>query len=91
MMARSPKWRHSGFYARSTTRRTSSSFVPVAKPKKATPQLALQIRAGVRQQSNEIANEIRFAVGRWRAQGFPHITSLRDLLVHRRAEDRMTR
>lgn len=47
-------------------RRPSEFFVPVAKPKKASPQLALQFGAGVRQQPNEIVNEIRHAVGRWR-------------------------
>lgn len=32
----------------------------MAKPKKSTPQLALQFGGGVRQQQNEIVNEIRF-------------------------------
>lgn len=70
-------------------RRPSEFFVPVARPRKALPQLALQFGAGVRQQPNEIVNEIRTAVGRWRAQGYPHTTAVtRDLLSHWRAEDR---
>jgi type III restriction enzyme len=70
-------------------RRPSEFFVPVARPKKASPQLALQFGAGVRQQPNEIVNEIRQAVGRWRMQGYPHTTAVtRELLAHWRAEDR---
>lgn len=70
-------------------RRPSEFFVPVAKPRKASPQLALQFGGGARQQPNEIVNEIRGAVGRWRQQGYPHTTSVtRDLLAHWRAEDR---
>ena len=73
-------------------RRPSEFFVPVAAPKKKSPQLALQFGAGVRQQSNEIVNEIRFAVGRWRAQGYPHTTSVsRELLSYWNAEDRERR
>jgi len=33
-------------------RRPSEFFVPVAKPRKASPQMALQFGAGVRQQQN---------------------------------------
>ena len=70
-------------------RRPSEFFVPVAKPKKASAQLALQFGAGVRQQQNEIVNEIRQSVARWRLQGYPHATSLtKELLAHWRAEDR---
>jgi type III restriction enzyme len=70
-------------------RRPSEFFVPVAKPKKASPQLALQFGSGVRQQSNEIVNEIRFAVAKWRAQGYPHTTALtRELLAYWQSEDR---
>lgn len=73
-------------------RRPSEFFVPVAAPKKKSPQLALQFGAGVRQQPNEIVNEIRFAVGRWRAQGYPHTTSVtRELLANWQAEDRERR
>jgi type III restriction enzyme len=73
-------------------RRPSEFFVPVAKPKKSSPQLALQFGGGVRQQPNEIVNEIRFAVGKWRAQGYPHTTALtRELLAHWRDEDRERR
>jgi len=40
-------------------RRPSEFFVPMAKPRKASPQLALQFGAGVRQQQNEIVNSVR--------------------------------
>ena len=64
----------------------------MAAPRKKSPQLALQFGAGVRQQSNEIVNEVRFAVGRWRAQGYPHTTSVtRELLTYWRADDRERR
>jgi type III restriction enzyme len=73
-------------------RRPSEFFVPVAKPKKASPQLALQFGGSVRQQPNEIVNEIRQAVGRWRVQGYPHTTAVtKELLAHWRAEDRERR
>jgi type III restriction enzyme len=71
-------------------RRPSEFFVPVAKPKKASPQLALQFN--VRQQPNEIVNEVRDAVARWRTLGYPNTTTVtRDLLAHWRAEDRERR
>jgi uncharacterized protein (DUF1778 family) len=39
-----------------------------------------QFGGPTRQQPNEIVNEIRQAVGRWRVQGYPHVTSVtRDL------------
>jgi type III restriction enzyme len=73
-------------------RRSSEFFVPVAKPKKASPQLALQFGGGTKQQPNEIVNEIRQAVGRWRIQGYPHTTSTtKELLAHWQAEDRERR
>ena len=73
-------------------RRPSEFFVPVAKPKKASAQLALQFGGGTRQQPNEIVNEIRQSVERWRVQGYPHTTSTtRELLAHWRAEDRERR
>jgi type III restriction enzyme len=73
-------------------RRPSEFFVPVARPRKATPQMALEFAAGVRQQPNEIVNEIRQAVGRWRVQGYPHTTSItRELLSYWRAEERERR
>ncbi len=73
-------------------RRPSEFFVPVAKPKKASAQLALQFGGSVRQQPNEIVNEIRQAVGRWRLQGYPHTTATtKELLAHWRAEDRERR
>ncbi len=73
-------------------RRPSEFFVPVARPKKASPQLALQFGGGVKQQPNEIVNEIRQSVSRWRIQGYPHTTSVtKELLAHWRAEDRERR
>jgi type III restriction enzyme len=74
------------------SRRPSEFFVPVAKPKKASAQLALQFGGGTRQQPNEIVNEVRQAVGRWRLQGYPHTTATtRELLAHWRSEDRERR
>jgi type III restriction enzyme len=73
-------------------RRPSEFFVPVAKPKKASPQLALQFGGGTKQQSNEIVNEIRQSVARWRLQGYPHTTSVtQELLAYWRADDRQRR
>ena len=73
-------------------RRPSEFFVPVAKPKKASPQLALQFGGSTRQQQNEIVNEIRQSVARWRAQEYPHTTSLtRELLAYWRPQDRERR
>jgi type III restriction enzyme len=69
-------------------RRLSEFFVPVAQPKKKSPQMALDFGA-TRQMPNEIVNEIRQAVARWRVQGYPHTTSLsRELLEYWQAEDR---
>ncbi len=74
------------------SRRPSEFFVPVAKPKKASAQLALQFGGGTRQQPNEIVNEVRQAVGRWRLQGYPHTTATtKELLAHWRADDRERR
>ena len=74
-------------------RRPSEFFVPVARPKKLSGQLTLDAFGGPkRQQPNEIVNEIRQAVARWRIQDYPHITSTtRDLLDHWRDEDRERR
>jgi type III restriction enzyme len=74
-------------------RRPSEFFVPVAQPKKRSGQLTLDAFGGPkRQQPNEIVNEIRQAVARWRVQDYPHITSTtRDLLAHWRDEDRERR
>ncbi len=74
-------------------RRPSEFFVPVARPKKLSGQLTIDAFGGPkRQQPNEIVNEIRQAVARWRAQRYPHITSTtRDLLDHWRDEDRERR
>jgi type III restriction enzyme len=74
-------------------RRPSEFFVPVARPKKAGAQLTMDAFGGPkRQQPNEIVNEIRAAVGRWRQQDYPHVTSVtRDLLRLWRDEDRERR
>jgi type III restriction enzyme len=72
-------------------RRLSEFFVPVAQPKKKSPQMALDFGA-TRQQPNEIVNEIRQAVARWRIQGYPHTTSVtRELLEYWKADDRERR
>jgi type III restriction enzyme len=64
-------------------RRPSEFFVPVAKPKKSSAQLTLDaFGPPTRQQPNEIVNEIRQAVARWRTQGYSHITpTTRELLA----------
>ena len=73
-------------------RRPSEFFVPVARPRKASPQLALQFGGGTRQEANEVVNEIRYAVRRWRSLGYPHTTHVtRELLAHWRSEDRERR
>ncbi|HEY8868992.1 MAG TPA: DEAD/DEAH box helicase family protein [Candidatus Limnocylindrales bacterium] len=74
-------------------RRPSEFFVPVARPKRTSGQLALDVFGGpTRQQQNEIVNEIRQAVERWRIQGYPHITgTTRDLLAYWNREDRERR
>ena len=74
-------------------RRPSEFFVPVARPKKLSGQLSMDAFGGPRrQQPNEIVNEIRQAVQRWRQQDYPHITSTtRDLLDHWRDDDRERR
>ncbi len=52
-------------------RRPSEFFVPVARPKKLSAQLSMdQFGGPTRQQPNEIVNEIRQAVGRWRQQDY---------------------
>ncbi len=74
-------------------RRPSEFFVPVARPTKLSGQLSMDAFGGPkRQQPNEIVNEIRQSVARWRLQDYPHITSTtRDLLDHWRDEDRERR
>jgi type III restriction enzyme len=74
-------------------RRPSEFFVPVARPRKRSAQMTMdQFGPPTRQQPNEIVNEIRAAVGRWRLQGYPHVTSVtRDLLEHWRGEGRERR
>lgn len=75
-------------------RRPSEFFVPVARPKRISEQQTLDLYGGgpVRQQPNEIVNEIRGSVARWRAQRYPHVTSVtRDLLEHWQADERERR
>jgi type III restriction enzyme len=74
-------------------RRPSEFFVPVARPKKSSAQLTFDaFGPPTRQQPNEIVNEIRGAVARWRAQDYPHSTpTTRELLAHWRSEDRERR
>jgi type III restriction enzyme len=74
-------------------RRPSEFFVPVARPKKTSAQLTMDAFGGpIRQQPNEIVNEIRQSVDRWRRQGYPHTTGVtRDLLEHWQDADRQRR
>ena len=74
-------------------RRPSEFFVPVARPKKLSGQMTLDAYGGpTRQQPNEIVNEIRQAVERWRRQDYPHVTSVtRELLAYWRDEERQRR
>jgi type III restriction enzyme len=74
-------------------RRSSEFFVPVARPRKASQQqLTIDYGGLTRQQPNEIVNEIRQSVARWRTQDYPHTTSVtRDLLSHWQSEDRERR
>ncbi len=75
-------------------RRPSEFFVPVAQPKKkSAAQLSFdQFGPPTKQQPNEIVNEIRQAVARWRQQGYPQTTSVtKDLLAYWRDDDRQRR
>jgi type III restriction enzyme len=74
-------------------RRPSEFFVPVARPKKLDGQLTIDAFGGPKkQQPNEIVNEIRQSVARWRATDYSHITSTtRELIEHWRNEDRERR
>ncbi len=74
-------------------RRPSEFFVPVARPKKLSAQMTMDAFGGPsRQQPNEIVNEIRQSVARWRVQDYPHVTSVtRDLLQHWHDEERERR
>jgi type III restriction enzyme len=72
-------------------RRPSEFFVPVAPPRRSSgAQLTLdQYGPPTKQQPNEIVNEIRQSVARWRQQEYPHTTSVtRELLAYWRDEDR---
>ena len=63
-------------------RRPSEFFVPVARPRKVSGQLTIDAFGGPkRQQPNEIVNEIRQSVARWRLQNYPHITAVERCLL----------
>jgi type III restriction enzyme len=73
-------------------RRSSEFFVPVAQPRKRNTQMTIDQFGMIKQQPNEIVNEIRQAVARWRQQDYPHTTSVtKDLLAYWRDEDRQRR
>jgi type III restriction enzyme len=73
-------------------RRSSEFFVPVAPPRKRSAQMTIDQFGMIKQQPNEIVNEIRQAVARWRQQDYPHTTSVtKDLLAYWRDEDRQRR
>ena len=70
----------------------SSSSRSRSPRRRSRPARRCQFGGATRQQPNEIVNEIRQAVARWRLQGYPHITATtRELLAHWRAEDRERR
>ena len=74
-------------------RRLSEFFVPIARPKKASGQLTMDALGGPKRQlRNEIVNEIRQSVERWRQQGYGGTTTVtRDLLEHWRDPERERR
>ena len=74
-------------------RRPSEFFVPVPPPRKrVAEQTMLDLYGVTRQESNEIVNEIRQAVARWRQQGYPHATTVsKDLLAYWQSDDRQRR
>lgn len=77
--------------SRTAAARLSSSCQSRSRRRRHHSSLCSSAR-GVRQQQNEIVNEIRFAVSKWRAQGYPHTTALtRELLAYWRADDRERR
>lgn len=58
------------------SRRISSYFVPIAKPKKSAKQLAIAFDEWTRDriEENRLVNQIREKVGRWRAGGYVGVT-----------------
>jgi len=71
-------------------RRPSAYFIPVAQPKKKGKQLELGTEwTEDRLRENDYINEVRTAVGAWRARNYPGITRVtRRLLEHWRRPER---
>src|SRR4051812_15337619 len=71
-------------------RRPSSSFIPIAAPRKKVKQLTIDTHwTQDRARENDDINFIRLRVARWRAQGYPDITPVtRALLEHWQRQDR---
>lgn len=58
-------------------RRTSSYFVPIAQPKKSAKQLTLDFEDWSKKlQENQLVNDIREKVGRWRRGGYVGVTPI---------------
>lgn len=57
-------------------RRTSSYFIPIARPKKASKQLSIDFDefSKDRLEENKLVNQIREKVGRWRSGGYAGVT-----------------
>jgi len=72
------------------TRRPSAYFIPVAQPKKKGKQLELGTEwTDDRLRENDYINEVRAAVGDWRARDYPGVTRVtRALLEHWKRPDR---
>ena len=66
-----------------------SSSCPSRSRRRPRPSSRSSSAQGVKQQPNEIVNEIRFEVAKWRTQGYPHTTAVtKELLAQWRADDR---
>lgn len=75
------------------SRRPSTFFIPVPRPKTRQAQLQLNLAEGAlsveMQKENELINRIRIQVSSWRNESYPGITKTsRDLLVYWTDEDR---
>ncbi|MGH3601855.1 MAG: hypothetical protein ACRDQH_16510 [Pseudonocardiaceae bacterium] len=65
------------------SRRPSSYFVPVPRPRKGTRQLELTELTADQIRLNELVNRVREHVMRWRHAGYPRVTpTTRRLLEH---------
>lgn len=66
-------------------RRRSLYFIPVAKPKKSAPTNQPSLFEGledpVKREENHFINSVRDEVDRWRAQGWPNVTSTTRMLL----------